>query len=1001
MSENISKGLKTMKYIDIFLASSITDLRAERMELGNYIRTLNDLFMERGLYFRLHLCEDISDEIALTRKQDEYNDVIRECEYFFVLFKNKAGAYTVEEFDVALEQFRGTGAPKIRTYFIKTDGETSADVAAFMHRLETELQHYYNVIESIDTIKLKLLLEFAAKPELKAKVEFRDSEVLLDGESVKSIDLEKLPIYANHESISKMKEERLRLEQDFVQARLNLAENPADDNALHALLKVNENKNKVIEKLHELETELMDATTRIVAISTSGEYLTARAKKAIELFEEGKLDDAMAILDDEERKRETEAALKKLEEDKNELRALVKEITLKIDTIKAKGVTEKSANEVIALYEEAWDVITKGGLEFAPMKEYVLFLNMQKRYGKAVEKGEKLYHILKSGDDTALDCIFMCEYIAGAYGESRNFEKAEALYKEALDEIVKLNPAVRKENEDLEAMICNDLAKLYMESGRFGPAESLFSKAFKVYHSLAENNPAYDERVALVCNNFGELYRQKRDFKMAEKFMVLAYNKCVRLYKKQPGVYAQWLSLMADNLGVIMMEQGKLDKAEKHISVAIDLARSIVKSNPFVYELELMRACNNMAVVLMRRGQHDEALKYYKEALDTSIRLAAIDPDVYDQYVAAGYNNLAVIYMQTLGEKKAIPLQEKALDIYRKLAKKNPNVYEQHVAMACGNLARAYGSENEKCMELYFESLEIYRRMEKKNPGTQLHNVCMLCNNIGSEYNTMERYYEAETYFNEILSYRETLIKRGNALETLALAHSNLGDTLFYTDRDDEAEKMYRESLRIYSIIAETNPREYIVQMMSAYTSLASLYEYNDDTDSAEKAYLDAISLYDESEEVPLLQLMMVGDSMDQLAELYTNSERLTEAVELLDRAVALFNGVDKESLPVYGEQYMGICFKAAEANYETEDYNKAEKLYAKAGIVCTKMTKDGIGDFEPFLCRVNFGLYFVYGKQGRTEEMDRAYSSALRLAEKYKDTDDYCEEIYEILTEE
>ena len=121
----------------------------------------------------------------------------------------------------------------------------------------------------------------------------------------------------------------------------------------------------------------------------------------------------------------------------------------------------------------------------------------------------------------------------------------------------------------------------------------------------------------------------------------------------------------------------------------------------------------------------------------------------------------------------------------------------------------------------------------------------------------------------------------------------------------------------------------------------------------------------------------------------------------MLNRAASLFDGEDEEALPLYGELYAELCLKAAEANRLVEDYSAAEKLYVKAGVVCTMMTKGGIGNFEPFLCRVNFGLYFVYGKRGRTEETDRAYSSALRLAEKYKDTDDYCEEIYEILTEE
>ena len=76
--------------------------------------------------------------------------------------------------------------------------------------------------------------------------------------------------------------------------------------------------------------------------------------------------------------------------------ALVKEITLKIDTIKAKGINEERANEIMELYEEAWDVISKGGLDFAPMKEYVVFLNGQKRYSKAIEKGKKMWYNMTS-----------------------------------------------------------------------------------------------------------------------------------------------------------------------------------------------------------------------------------------------------------------------------------------------------------------------------------------------------------------------------------------------------------------------------------------------------------------------------------------------------------------------------------------------------------------------------------------------------------------------------
>ena len=88
-----------MKVIKIFLASSINDLHVERMEIGNFIRSMNDRFIDRGIYFKLCMCEDISDAVAKSRKQDEYNAIIRECDFFYVIFWHKAGVYTVEEFE--------------------------------------------------------------------------------------------------------------------------------------------------------------------------------------------------------------------------------------------------------------------------------------------------------------------------------------------------------------------------------------------------------------------------------------------------------------------------------------------------------------------------------------------------------------------------------------------------------------------------------------------------------------------------------------------------------------------------------------------------------------------------------------------------------------------------------------------------------------------------------------------------------------------------------------
>ena len=91
-----------MKRIRIFLASSITDLKFDRIEIGNFFRQLNDIYIESGIYFELAMCEDYDNGIALEGKQSELDKLICDSELVFFIFFKRVGEYTVHEFEVAL-----------------------------------------------------------------------------------------------------------------------------------------------------------------------------------------------------------------------------------------------------------------------------------------------------------------------------------------------------------------------------------------------------------------------------------------------------------------------------------------------------------------------------------------------------------------------------------------------------------------------------------------------------------------------------------------------------------------------------------------------------------------------------------------------------------------------------------------------------------------------------------------------------------------------------------
>ena len=114
-----------MHRIRVFLASSITEFFHERVQLGDFVRTLNDILVERGVYIQLEKSEDITNAIDLYRKQNQYNRVIRESDYFFMLIGRAVGAYTMEEYKTAV----GSEKEGMRILFRQAAAEAPADSA--------------------------------------------------------------------------------------------------------------------------------------------------------------------------------------------------------------------------------------------------------------------------------------------------------------------------------------------------------------------------------------------------------------------------------------------------------------------------------------------------------------------------------------------------------------------------------------------------------------------------------------------------------------------------------------------------------------------------------------------------------------------------------------------------------------------------------------------------------------------------------------------------------
>lgn len=146
-----------MDTIRIFIASS-SELLQDRKEFREFLSIENDRLHSKGVYLELIQWENFLDTVSQTSLQDEYNKELKKAQIVICLFFTKAGKYTQEEFDTALQQFKETGSPLIYTYFKSGSDDSDPndrsanDLKLFRKRL-SDIGHFYTVYNNIDDLK--------------------------------------------------------------------------------------------------------------------------------------------------------------------------------------------------------------------------------------------------------------------------------------------------------------------------------------------------------------------------------------------------------------------------------------------------------------------------------------------------------------------------------------------------------------------------------------------------------------------------------------------------------------------------------------------------------------------------------------------------------------------------------------------------------------------------------------------------------------------------------
>ena len=673
-----------MKTIKIFLASS-EELDNDRIAFGNLVRRLDDMYERRGIRIKLFEWEDYDSAFNDRRKQDEYNDYVRNSDIFLALFHKKAGKFTLEEFDVASEEFKEHASPKVYTYCkdLQPDEVESTELAEFKKRLFDEMGHYWCRYDCRESLQLQFVMQLQlVESNHMNDLKVENGEVTLDGLRIALMD--KLKFAAANEDYIKAQQELAELHDEIEEMQLSLEKkqqklekkkaklekNPDDEDYLEEYLEVKEEINELIDKLQpklnkynklkeefaEYQTLLFNTAKRVAQLQS--ERITERMRRAMDAFNEGKVREANIILD------EAEADARKNLEDYKQSKEItelkrqavissIDELLLKTSTIMADATIpiEERIERTEYMYAQADEMAREIELDkhkhLVLLDKYAKHLYNYAKYDKAIEicnretamsedlYGEEHPHTANSYNN-----------IGWVYGCLGDYTKALEYYQKSLEIRVRV---LGEEHPDT-ATNYNNIGWVYENRRDYPKALEYYQKSLEIrLRVLGEEHPD----TADTYNNIGWVYCLRGDYPKALEYSQKSLKICGRVLGEEHRNTAN----SYDNIGRIYGGLGDYAKALENYQKSLEIRRRVLgEEHP-----DTADTYNKIGEVFRCIGDYEHALDYALKALPKHV--AAFGEN--HTFTSSCHDSIALAYCGLKQYVKALEHFRKALKIRR------------------------------------------------------------------------------------------------------------------------------------------------------------------------------------------------------------------------------------------------------------------------------------------------------------------------------------------------
>lgn len=658
-----------MREIKIFLASS-EELKNDRNSLQAFISTLDNIYEERGIRIRCRRWEDFPRYYTNCRTQDLYTEKVRSSDVVICMFHKKAGKYTIEEFENAIDEYKKNGEHP-RTYICMrnlNDGDVEEQtLTSFKHELDNSIGHFWCNYTSDDElrhilgIQLDLIIN-EKKLLLSNNIEVKDGDILLHGYKIS--ELNNLPFAYNNKEYQTLKNNIKQLDNDIK----DLISANSDSGVINE--KISE-RYEIHEKIKSREEGLLKMSIEICKMISRGARINSRLNDAIKRFNKGDCEGVLDILDADQIKSDVCNLLKEKEEfDKttDSLRQIgnemfnsrlishINEYKLRINALitNVSGCNDVKIEEVCELFEEVINVTKKDLSEeiqlirLFTILEFIEFLALlDKNYDNAENyclEAKALARELANSNCDLYDSLYgeTLMNCAAYYYRMNRLDDAKFLLEESLDyfdESVECKVKVAAVYTMLGEIYSNFLP---VDIQNVNKSYNYYKKAIEIYYNVDSN--VYNIQIANIYNSIGGLYYNLRD--MNESHIEISEE----YFKKAKIMFQEVLDDDVDNkynYAVILNNLGSIycfckeeyNKAKDYYSEALDIYKNIKGFNP-IYQEDLARLYRNLGGLYFKMGDLDESKRFYNNSLYEYIGLYDNNPILYEIELQRIYNEL-------------------------------------------------------------------------------------------------------------------------------------------------------------------------------------------------------------------------------------------------------------------------------------------------------------------------------------------------------------------------